>query len=64
MINRQALRRSGERATTWSDIGVGGSSAFAIAAVWANEGLLWWPALLIGAVSGVLFLYSMIVGGR
>ena len=45
-------------------ISFGGASAFAIAAIWADFGLLWWPALVIGVVSGVLALYSLIVGGR
>ena len=64
MIDRQALRRSGARASMWSDFSFGGASAFAIAAIWADFGLLWWPALVIGVVSGVLALYSLIVGGR
>jgi hypothetical protein len=64
MINKTSLRASGRRADTWSDYAVGGASAFLFSAIVADETILWAPAVVLGVVAFVLWLYAMIVGGR
>lgn len=63
-ISNAALRRRGATCEAWSDRCVGGASAFLVAAVWSGFPLLYIPVVALGVTAAILFVLSMILGGR
>lgn len=64
MIETTALRAVGRQMELWSDRLVGGASAFLISAIMTGYTILWAPAIVLGLAALVLFVLSLVIGGR